>query len=215
MALYVFLSLNTATTSTIERSESATEARVVLDSWNNLFQVAETPFRTNGNVHSFEKVTENQVTFYASINNRTGSNAETLPTRINLISMGGEVIEERYTPSSSVGWPSTPTVRRVLATNASATFAAVDAKGALIGSSGTGYSQLCRTIGAGTYAGICSSVGCSPNPELETVAVLTCAGVKGANEALGKIVNIRVTLTVTDSTGRTHVYQGATVGATP
>jgi len=213
MALYVFLSLNSATTSTIEQSSSATEARVILDSWNTLLQVAETPLRTNGDVHAFEKVTASQVTFYASINNRTGTNVESLPTKVNLISAGGEVIEERYTPTS-MGWPASPTVRRILATGASATFAAVDSTGALVGSTGAGYNQLCRTIGGSTYAGVCSSAGCLPNPELVTTPVLSCSGVRGANEALGKIANVRITLNVTDSTGETHVYEGVNVGVT-
>ena len=203
MTLFVFVSLNSASSSSVDRSLSATQARVILSSWSGLLQVAESPLRDTDEFPAFEKITSTAVTFYASVNNRsTTSTAFTLPTRVSLFTEDGDVIEERFQPTAT-GWPTTPTVRRVLAESAQLHFDAVDASGVPVGQLGAGYDTYCRTTGSGStlYSGLCSTAACA-----ESAA---CAGVTGADALLARVATVRISLTVTDGRGTAHSYSSA------
>jgi prepilin-type N-terminal cleavage/methylation domain-containing protein len=135
MTLLVFVGLNRASLSTVERSLSASEARNILSSWTSLLQVAESPFHDE-NTPAFETVTGNELVFYASIDNRMHGNDFGLPTRISVRGEGGTIVEEHYAPDGTGGWQPTPTTR-VLASDATVSFSAVDDQGAAVSGSGT------------------------------------------------------------------------------
>jgi len=203
MTIFVFVSLNSASSSSVDRSLSATQARVVLSSWSSLLQVAESPLRDVDEFPAFEKITADAVTFYASVDNRsTSSTTFGLPTRISLFTQDGDVIEERFQPTAT-GWPATPTVRRVLAESAQLHFAAVDASGVPVGQLGAGYDSYCRTTGSGSslYAGLCSVAACAGSS--------ACAGVIGADALLARVATVRISITVTDGRGTAHSYSSA------
>jgi hypothetical protein len=201
MTLFVFLSLNAASARSVDRALTASEARVILSSWSDLLQVAESPERRVDAYPAFETVTRDRITFYASLENRTGTNVFGRPTRVTLESDGGKIVEERFAPDAD-GWPDEPTTRRVLATGASATFTALDASGAEVGSFAGDYLSFCQS-GAGTAggtSGLCSIVACAGGA--------SCAGVPGADALLSRIATVRVSLTVTDDNGESRAYTG-------
>jgi Tfp pilus assembly protein PilW len=141
MTLFVFLGLNTASTTTIQRSISATEARVILSSWNSLLQVAESPVRNDGAKPAFARLDSSAVCFYASIDNRSpavGAANFSAPTPVKLYQDGDSVVEERFLPSYNDDCASDPVVRRVLGTRASVTFTGFDKMGSPVASGSTG-----------------------------------------------------------------------------
>ena len=198
MTLFVFLSLTSGAASSVERSLSASQARVVLSSWNSLFQLAESPVREVQVIPAFEKVTTTEVIFYSSIDNRDrDSEAFDLPTKVRLSVTGGEIREQRFEAEGS-GWRESPTVSRVLATGASASFVAVDRLGSPVGFAGGTYANLCPANADATVGepGLCFVEGCT--------AAMACA-----NGDLASIAGVRVRISVTDVTGAVHVYEGA------
>jgi prepilin-type N-terminal cleavage/methylation domain-containing protein len=135
MTLLVFLGLNTASTTTVERSLSASEARVILSSWSSLLQVAESPSRNAAAQPAFARATATELCFYASLDNRSPASGAAnfgAPTPVRLFQEGESVVEERFTPSYSDDCESTPAIRRVLADRATVGFDVLDKTGAAI-----------------------------------------------------------------------------------
>jgi hypothetical protein len=111
------------------------------------------------------------VTFYADVNNRNGTSARTAPTKISLSLSGGQLIEQRYAPTTpnaaTSTYPTTPTTTLYLAGclhNSSGTCISVGQVGS--GSAGfTGYTScttgLCALAAGSTAYDTIVAVGIS------------------------------------------------------
>lgn len=213
MTLLVFLGLNNAARPASEQSFSASEARVVLDSWNRLVQLAESPERSPESYPAFESITSHDIIFYASLDNRSGTNLFTLPTRVRIANATIEgrtsVVECRYAVTAG-GWALDS--RRILVPNGSVSFTAVDGAGTTIAASELGAVPVEATPSAAVDACLDGVTEGGETPVWAPSGEVACpelAGSPGETECgrLREVASVHITITVNDQQGGSHVYR--------
>jgi prepilin-type N-terminal cleavage/methylation domain-containing protein len=145
MTTFAFVGLSRAVRTTTTTSQSASQARVALNSWTTLLEAAESPTRNVDDVPAFETVDATTLVFYSSLNNRsTATTTFTAPTKIRIALVGGQLIEKRYAPTGST-WPTDPTTTRNLGAATALAFTAYNADGsAAVATTAAGRAKIVR-----------------------------------------------------------------------
>ena len=136
MTLMTFISASSASSTTGDRLLGTANARVALQSWQSLIQVADAPpsgvagaCSTGATAHRFEWITLTDILFYAGVDNRAGDGTCTPPQLVWLALRNSTLLEAHYTYSS-----------------------------------GTWGSPLCRTLTQPPHSTVTSSTLFTPNP---------------------------------------------------
>ena len=157
MSLGLFLSINSSSASTVDRTFSSASARNGIQAWTAYLRVAD-GITAGVKTNRIEWLAGNDMLFYADIKNRTMSSIDTTaaPTMVWLrLDSAGSLVEEQFASTATLG--TAPQVCRTLVTNvttpAGPLFTAYDAAGAAM------------TIKRGDlFTAPAPSTGCRPLP---------------------------------------------------
>ena len=117
MALSFFVGSFRSTIQSSETSTTTAQARIVLESWTTLIRLADSPQSPGSSAGRFTQIGPSTLTFYAGLNNRTGSNAVGAPTMVTLSYSGGQLIQTEYQATTTTApytystTPSSTTIR--------------------------------------------------------------------------------------------------------
>lgn len=120
MTLTFFISLSSASTKTVKGNIATSAARTVLEAWNRLLTLADSPSTAGAGSGRFVQLTPTSAIFYANVNHNraTTSGARTAPTKISLALESGQLVERDYAPLSPIApsaYPGLPTSTQYLA----------------------------------------------------------------------------------------------------
>lgn len=118
MAVVFFVTMNTASTRTIDSNVSTSSARNTLESWVAELRLADSHVTAGSSAGRFDIVKPTEVLFYANINNRSCTTCAAPLTRIDLSIQGSTLVEKDYVYDGS-GYPASPTNTRHLAIDVS------------------------------------------------------------------------------------------------
>jgi Tfp pilus assembly protein PilW len=203
--LYLFVSVDSSTAATNDRTINTANARNTLEAWTSYLQVSDGTVPGNA-ANRFEWLTPSDMLFYADINNRNNaSGPASAPTLMWLRrDSAGHLIEEQFA-SSAVAGSSAQICRRL---GESVTAGTASTPALFTPTSSTGASLGSNDLGTAPSAGS----GCQPLPTTPPSALGTSDPVAVAN--LRTVSSVEIAFTVTD-TSRKHSIEFDSVVTLP
>ena len=193
MTLFLFVSVSNSSDATNDRTINTASARNTLEAWTSYLQVSDGTSAGNG-TNRFEWLTDQDMLFYADLNNRSAGNASTTTAATMMwlrLDSAGNLVEEQFPASAVVG--STAGTCRVIAVSASAGITATPTLFTAKTSSGNSFSE--GQLGSAPSSG----TGCQPLPETPPSATGSLGSTVQAN--LQTVRTVEIAFTIVDTKG--------------
>jgi hypothetical protein len=192
MALAFFVTVNSASSRTVDTSIDTAGARNVLQSWSTLLDLADSPTQAGG-TDRFVQITPTSAIFYANANDNraTGGGIRTAPAKIALSLESGQLVERSYLPQSSVvpsTYPSTASTVRYLVSGVT-----------------TPSAWLFTPYVAGSPPTLSEPRDCA------TGTAGLCAGNSNADTILASVVRVDIAFTVSTTDGDSQAFSSSAV----